>query len=473
MYFEENLPILAPNWLDQSIRPEFQKMLDSIHARMSKLERAKDLNGMRGEDFARCVKPLFDSSLNFDSLSADELAKVADVVYDGKQAEARVEWPNATVVVDTDFVLRHEWESLRHFSIGGSDAPVVMNAGAYNSAFMLAHTKRGTPVSPLWFDDGRNAIFDRGHVMEDRVVNAFVEAVNGQRIRESRMFASKRYPCCTANIDAIVKLQTGQFVIFEAKTTVTGNFMAWMNGAIPSHYLPQMRQYPAVLDDPRIAGVYIGCIFVGDIIVNGLYVGSAYEVSKHGMKVAMVERTPAEIAEEDMQLAEEAEWFATYVEDKEMPEMRDSFEKERVAIEKYLYNPTGAGPLTLNQPKFLPMFQKYQKHRQEYDAYKKAADAAAEEGRQIAQPIMETMDMLGMDHVRLKTDEEGSYVDIRYAGRKRTGAVDWDKFCNILNMADPTVLPSKVVYRLKQCKKEDGKTSPILRIGKPKAAAKR
>ena len=74
-------------------------------------------------------------------------------------------------------------------------------------------------------------------------------------------FHSKKYPFMTANIDAICRLPDGRLCVFEAKTTTYWNKDAWKEEKIPRHYIGQCRQYPTVLDDPRIIGTYIACLY--------------------------------------------------------------------------------------------------------------------------------------------------------------------------------------------------------------------
>ena len=165
----------------------------------------------------------------------------------------------------------------------------------------------GTPE--LIPSNDAQAVFERGHIMEDRVIDAFLKLTGFKRIPETRMFRSRKYPHQTANIDGIVISPDGRIFVFEAKTTVAENWDAWKDGKIPRSYVPQTRQYPAVLDDDRVQGTYIGCLFIVDLIVGGLYVGSAY--SGEQFVARCVERD--KLAEDD-QLANGEEWWNTYVE---------------------------------------------------------------------------------------------------------------------------------------------------------------
>lgn len=56
--------------------------------------------------------------------------------------------------------------------------------------------------------------------------------------------------------------------------------MPWVNDKVPGHYVSQMRQYPAVMDDDRICGTYIGCLFTNDFILGDVYLGSTFDSSK-------------------------------------------------------------------------------------------------------------------------------------------------------------------------------------------------
>lgn len=60
--------------------------------------------------------------------------------------------------------------------------------------------------------DESQAVFDRGHFMEDNVVEAFLKLTDFKRIPETRMFRSKKYPHALADIDAIIQAPDGTAV---------------------------------------------------------------------------------------------------------------------------------------------------------------------------------------------------------------------------------------------------------------------
>ena len=280
MYFECNIDSKIPKFYHPELYPKLVSTVALIHERTDKLNAALDICSLtgcstRGATFAGIAKTIFDfSNEKFDDMSANELAAVADMLYDGKDAEERIEWPNAVVLFDTRFVTTQDWEALRHIGIGGSDSSVLMGCNPYQSEEGLWYEKLGYPE--YISEEGKQAIFDRGHFLEDTVIDTFCKLVGAKRIPESRMFRHKKYPNTTANIDGILSMPSGNLAIFEAKTAARGKEGEWMGNKIPPNYVCQCHQYMSVLDDPRIEGTYIGMIPVADLALDGTYIASAY-----------------------------------------------------------------------------------------------------------------------------------------------------------------------------------------------------
>ncbi len=265
MYFAYNLPQGMPSYIEETHRSAFNQMLDGIRKRMELLETALELSGLSGEVFSLALSRVFnpeDDTPALDHMEPDDIASLAMMLGYGITAEPRIEWPNAVTVVDTAFVTRKEWETLRRLGIGGSDAAVILGISPYRSMQALYHDKRGTIFAVQEKPDpGKEYIFAYGHRMEDLVIEQFCRQAGCERIRETRMFRHKDYPFITANIDAIVRFPDGRLAVFEAKTTTSFNRDAWADHTCPPHYVPQCRQYMAVLNDPRIQQAYIGCIY--------------------------------------------------------------------------------------------------------------------------------------------------------------------------------------------------------------------
>ena len=144
-YFECNLPDSCPH-ICAGKRSYFEDTVKVIKARMAKLDDALAKSGMDGAAFAKTAKILFDNSFDlFERMDSVELAMWVQNSYDGKPIEHRFEWPNAEVVVDCAFVQTKEWEALRHFGIGGSDAAAIRGESRYKTAQETYHDKVGTP----------------------------------------------------------------------------------------------------------------------------------------------------------------------------------------------------------------------------------------------------------------------------------------------------------------------------------------
>lgn len=332
MYFECNLPTAVPMWMDPRAAIPFINTMAAIRQRMEVLEAAKDLCVaalLPVESFAETAADVFKrmqaENGDFDALTPEELrdAVLFESNLYGKTKplpQPRMEWPNAETVVDCRFVSTHEWEAIRHLGIGGSDAAVIMGSSHYRTQTELYHDKVGNPN--LKREDSNSSVFVRGHFLEDVVVNTFCALTGAKRIPEYRMFRSKEFPCVTANIDAIVELNNELFV-FEAKTTKEQNFAAWVNNKVPPQYIPQMRQYPAVLNDERIKGTFIGAILTHDYEAGDLYMGSSYDLSEFKRRFM-----PRDAEAEHDQLEAEADWWETYVENNSVPQYTGDMEKE-------------------------------------------------------------------------------------------------------------------------------------------------
>ncbi|MBQ7673240.1 MAG: YqaJ viral recombinase family protein [Alphaproteobacteria bacterium] len=267
-YFECNLPKTAPKYIQNPLkRIQVTRILKAVHKRMNKLQEALEISGMPGEQFALGAKIFFDrldedGKSIIDSWTSEELAMNVKTIANNMAYEPRFEWKNSVVVVDTAFISIPEWEICRIIGIGGSDAAVTMGLSPYRTEQQVYHDKIGTEIKiEDKKDKGKQFIFSYGHKVESLVIEEFCRRTGAKVIPETRMFCKKDMPFITANIDAIVIFPDGRIFVFEAKTTTEFNQKAWENGAVPVQYIPQCRQYPSVLDDERIAGTYIGCIY--------------------------------------------------------------------------------------------------------------------------------------------------------------------------------------------------------------------
>lgn len=118
-----------------------------------------------------------------------DIAPVVDAiaVKNGVTAAAPLDFPNAIALVDCRFVDTKEWEHLRRYSIGGSDAATILGFCHYHSPRSIYYDKTGVRVNVLDSQDWqRQHILDYGHFVEDHVIDSFAGSVGAKRIEEHR-----------------------------------------------------------------------------------------------------------------------------------------------------------------------------------------------------------------------------------------------------------------------------------------------
>ena len=290
MFFECNLERNA-DYFHPELTAKMKVVIDKVYHRTELLNQACDLvcatHIMTPTAFQQIAAGIFarfnaDNAVNkFDSFSVNKLAKMVVDNDTGKKYPDRIEWPNVDVLYDTAFVSTEDWEILRHFGIGGSDSSTLCGDNPYNNLRGLWYDKKGFPVL-IDKSAEKQAIFDRGHFLEDTVIDIFCETYNAVRIPETRMFRSRKYPAATANIDGILRLSNGELSIFEAKSAmdVYNVQKKFINGA-PANYFDQVQQYLTVMDDPRISGANLGMLPCTDHTISKRYIGSEVNPEKY------------------------------------------------------------------------------------------------------------------------------------------------------------------------------------------------
>lgn len=257
--------------------------IETLKSRVAFLNECHDYSNLEGHIFAAAVKLLQDRSSmgvedfwstmqnHFSPAEVAEMASSLSVLV--AEEPPRLDFPNAIALVDCRFVSTLEWQHLRRYSIGGSEAAVVVgkldeNGDPLNGYTQLSkfQTRRGlfyekqatfveVPNTPQ-----KEYIFAYGHAVEPFVIQRAAEELGATPYPEHRMFAHKDYPFITCNPDGILMYPDGSLSLFEAKTATRHKKDDWAN-EIPGYYMPQPRQYMEVLDDPRISNGHIGCCF--------------------------------------------------------------------------------------------------------------------------------------------------------------------------------------------------------------------
>lgn len=249
-----------------------------------------------------------------------------------------------------------------------------------------------------------------------KVVDAFLRLTGFKRIPETRMFRSKTHPHAMADIDAILQSPDNRLFVFEAKTTVAENYKAWSCGCIPRSYIPQMRQYSAVLNDDRICATYIGCIFTVDLIKGGIYIGSSFDYEQFVSR--SLER---DVAVEQQQLAELEDWWSRYVEGREEPPVSHIAKDDIEVFRKFHSGPADKEKPVLNLTphleKYQPVLDSYFKLMEDKASRQKAVDAVENELKSLQLVFMESM----QDSTEARIDlPGGEYIELKWSPRGRT-----------------------------------------------------
>lgn len=299
-------------------------VIEKIRLRMEYLNKALSYSSVPDYIFAAALD-LFQSHTQYakdvfwdgimDRLEPVKLAMIADAISDQViDAPPRLEFPNAIALFDCRFISTKEWEHIRRYSIGGSEAATVLGLSHYQTRRSLYYEKKA-PV-PDDRDLGGQHILDYGHYVEDHIVQSIAATIGAVLYPEHRMFAHKDYPFITCNPDGILLFPDGHLALFEAKTAYRMKRDEWKAG-IPDYYDPQPRQYLEVLNDPRLVGGYIGVCLGGDPMDR---ICHSYL------------RDPAQGAE---QIQAVVEYWESYIMPGVLPPLSGDFKLDMEAVYKY------------------------------------------------------------------------------------------------------------------------------------------
>ncbi len=462
MYFEHKLPAIAPRHLTIAAGKAMQETLDCVRARMDLLEEALNVSGLKPETFAALARKLFlaqeHTQKTIDNFTPSEISEFAWAAFDGEDQPTRLNWAGVDTFVDTAFVSTKEWEQLRMLSIGGSDASIIKKLNHWREELGLYYDKTGYPTVD---DSDRQWVFDRGHIVEDRVVEAFCAQSGMKRIPETRMFVSRTHPNVTANPDAIVTPGNGKLYVFEAKTTIAENFEAWANDKVPPYYACQCIHYPAVLNDERIAGTYIGCIFTNDITVGGMYIDSQYNLNERFV-VRYIEKDEAECkAHLDLMQS----WYEEYVINENPPAVTVQPDLAVQAANAASATSASDNLVEFQLPDWEDTIKEFLAAKEQQSNLIKQADAFKEKAQRLSVDIIKRL----ADSTRgvCQIDDKRGY-EIKNVAQARN-SVDAEKLRVVVDTAAP-FLPDDIRKEFEACfiVKE---TSPIFTV-KEKSLAK-
>lgn len=249
------------------------------------------------------------------------------------------------------------------------------------------------------------------------------------------MFRSKKYPASTANPDAIVQFPDGRIFVYEAKTTIEENWPSWAGDNIPPQYVPQTRQYPAVLADERICGTYIGCLFVKDYMLCGDLVGCGYDGKRFCSHIVA-----RDADEEHAVLEAEDQFLQDYLIPGVVPTVISTDPKKDVEVIRNYSGPADPSlpPMMLDSSRYADAANRYL----ELNArIKEASDALKrlENQRTIAaMPFIEELGQTIEGRIHISDKE---YIEVKHAPRSRV-EVDKEK----LSVAYPDAYAACVTH---------------------------
>lgn len=241
-------------------------VIEGMRERMAFLNRLYQRSDLPGHIFAAALA-LFQSESQLEpgafwtsiqsELTDNEIVQIAEALAPSVANEPpRLDFPNSIALFDCRFVATKEWERIRRYSIGGSEASAVLKLSHFQSQLTLFYEKTNPPADER--DISGQQILDYGHCVEDYVIESIAGKLGAVRWPEHRMFAHREYPFLTCNPDGILYFPAdGHFCLFEAKTCFWKKRPDWKDG-IPEYYAPQPRHYLEVLNDPKLTDGYIG-----------------------------------------------------------------------------------------------------------------------------------------------------------------------------------------------------------------------
>lgn len=136
---------------------------------------------------------------------------------------------------------REEWLQCRRSGIGGSDVSIIAGLNKYKSIYELWEEKTGE----VSLKETASEVAYWGTVLENVVKQEFMKRT-GLKVRAKNMILQhEKYPFMIADLDGVVRDNTGELCVFEAKTAIEYKKEVWEEG-IPEEYQLQVQHYLAV-----------------------------------------------------------------------------------------------------------------------------------------------------------------------------------------------------------------------------------
>lgn len=144
----------------------------------------------------------------------------------------------ATVLADTREMTREEWLAARRRGIGSSDAAAVCGLSPWQSPLAVYLDKIGELP-----DEEPSEVMEWGTRLEPLVADVWSERTGKRVRRRNAILQHPQYPFMLADVDRFV---VGENAVLEVKTTSAFGREAWVDGAVPDHYVIQVQHQMAV-----------------------------------------------------------------------------------------------------------------------------------------------------------------------------------------------------------------------------------
>lgn len=146
-----------------------------------------------------------------------------------------------------------EWLKERQKGIGGSDVGAILGVNKYKTPFQI-YLEKTQEIKEV--QESSEAAY-WGTELEDMVAREFAKRTGKKVRRDTKHFASGKYPFMVANIDRRV---VGEKAILECKTVNQFGAKEWEGEEIPASYLVQVQHYIYVTGAEK---AYIACLIGG------------------------------------------------------------------------------------------------------------------------------------------------------------------------------------------------------------------
>lgn len=318
-------------------------------------------------------------------------------------------YPGPKVIVDASTLTLDQWHAMRKDSIGASAAGHVFGDTPYPGCTNLDLYNEKIGLTPVVLNDEMDEIqrelnFEYGHLME-QYLQKYTELrwPRGNLVIDTNVYSDPIRPFLTANLDAMLRLSSGEYVHVEYKTASLFGKEAYDNGAIPSYYKRQLIQCQ------HIMGVWRSFLIV-----------SFSNNPRDGVIVCSYER---DLDEEMEQVMEEENFWNNHVLARIPPEPKGPVDNLINCVRQYSgYADNGAPPvqLSLNMIQHIERIQEIEKRIAELNRDKKYLE---EQKKREMLPITQIM---GASTTATATDGQKTY-NITWKARSASLTCDYER----------------------------------------------